>query len=172
MEATNSMPRPTKSLNPVDRLGVYKHLDDIPKRYRLHHHANAYDGSDTWQEFCDKYEYQQASHERYEEEVDRVGDHWRAFMREQSQHHALATPADVEAWCTELLSELSLRRAYDYWLRVNRFYQWLQWHADHPHVYNPVMMAAADGDSTGEIWAWKAEQTRERREEYRGETDE
>jgi hypothetical protein len=161
------MPRPTKSLDPGDRLGVYKRLADVPTRYRLSNHARAYEERDVWQEFCEEYEYAQGSHARYEEEVDRVGDCWKAHMAEQERHHALAQPADVEAWCADLLADGSTRRAHDYWLRINRFYNWLRWHTEHPHVYNPALMAAVEGEATGEVWTWKAEQTRERREHYR-----
>lgn len=163
------MPRPTKSLDPVDRMGVYKSLSEVPDRYRLTNHSAAYEGRNVWQEFCEEYEYAQGDHERYEEEVDRAGDRWREFMADRGRHHALATPGDVEAWCVELRrgENSSLRRSHDYWLRVNRFYDWLKWHTEHPHVYNPVLMAAAEGGVAGEVWEWKAEQTREARERYR-----
>ncbi len=161
------MARPTKSLDPTDRLGVYKRLSEVPDRYLLSNYAAAYDGRDVWHEFCAEYEYAQADHDRYVEEVDRAGDRWREFMTHRGRHHALATPDDVEAWCADLLASKSTRRAYDYWLRINRFYDWLQWHTDHPHRYNPALMAAVEGDATGEVWVWKAERTRGRRERYR-----
>lgn len=163
------MPRPTKSLDPLDRLGVYKSLEEVPDRHRLATHAAAYEGRDVWHEFCVEYEYAQGDHDRYEEEVDRVGDSWREFMTDRDRHHALATPADIEAWCVHRrkAKDSSRRRLHDYWLRVNRFYDWLLWHTDHPHVYNPVLMAAADGGVAGEVWEWKAERTREAREQYR-----
>lgn len=110
------MARPTKSLDPTDRLGVYKRLSDVPDRYRLSNHAAAYEGRDVWHEFCTEYEYAQADDNRYEEEVDRAGDRWQGFTAERGRHHALATPDDVEAWCVDLLSNRSTRRTYDYWL--------------------------------------------------------
>jgi len=163
------MARPTKSLDPVDRMGVYKSLSEVPDRYRLANHSAAYEGRDVWQEFCKEYEYAQGDHERYEEEVDRAGDCWREFVDDRGRHHALATPDDVEAWLVDLRRDgnTSLRRLHDYWLRVNRFYDWLKWHTEHPHVYNPLLMAAAGGGLTGEVWEWKAEQTREARERHR-----
>jgi hypothetical protein len=154
-----------KSLDPADRLGVYKRLSDVPSRYRLYHHADAYAGRETWQEFCEAYEYAQGSHARYEEEVDRAGDRWQSHMRTRDRHHALATPDDVEAWCADLLDSTSVRRSYDYWIRVNRFYDWLLWHNDHPHVYNPALMATVDGDAAGRVWRWKARQNRQARAE-------
>jgi hypothetical protein len=163
------MPRPTKSLDPSDRMGIYKTLSEVPARYRLHHHADAYAGRDVWQEFCEEYEYAKGDHERYKEEVNRAGDCWREFMDDRGRHHALTTPDYAEGWLVDLRREgsTSLRRLHDYWLRVNRFYNWLKWHTEHPHVYNPLLMAAADGGLTGEVWEWKAEQTREARERHR-----
>ncbi|QGA83706.1 hypothetical protein [Halomicrobium sp. LC1Hm] len=166
------MTHPKKSLDPADRLGVYKRLSDVPSRYRLHHHAEAYESRDTWQEFCEEYEYKQGSHDGYEAEVDRAGSDWKNHMATSDRHHALATPEDVEAWCANLLADKSERRTYDYWLRVNRFYDWLQWHSEHPHVYNPVLMAAVVGDATKRVWRWKARQNRQSRAEYRRQKDE
>ena len=157
--------RRIKSTNPADRMGVYKCLNDVPDRYRLHHHATAYEGRDVWQEFCEKYEYEQAGEwDRYEEFVDRAGRKWQTHMTDRGRHHALAIPADVEAWTAILLNEYSLRYAYDNWIRVERFYGWLQWHSEHPHVYHPFLMAAADGGAAGQVWQKKAERHREHRE--------
>lgn len=162
------MSHPKKSLDPMDRLGVYKRLEDVPNRYRLYHHADAYEDTDTWQEFCDEYEYSQANHARYEEEVDRAGDRWKAFMADRGRHHALAVPEDVVVWCDDLLTDTSDRRAYDYWLRVNRFYDWLMWHSEHPHVYNPVLMATMCGTPAARVWEYKVRENRLSRRAYRG----
>lgn len=159
--------QPRKSLSPTDRLGVYKRLAEVPDRYRLHHHADAYEDRDTWQEFCDEYEYAQGEGSDYEMEVDRVGDRWKAFMDECERHHALARPKDIDNWCAELRESFSVRRAYEHWLRVNRFFNWLQWHTEHPHVYNPAMLAAAGDSDTRVLWEWRATQNRKRRKEYR-----
>lgn len=161
------MTRPTKSLDPDDRMGVYKRLSDVPDRYRFSFHEESYEGRDVWQEFCDDYEHEQGTYGRYEKEVDLVGDHWKTFMTGRGRHHALATPKDVESWCSDLLSEMSTRRSHDYFLRVRRFYDWLQWHTEHLHVYNPALMAAAEGEAAGEVWEYNVRRTRERRERYR-----
>ncbi|MFC6826519.1 hypothetical protein [Halopelagius fulvigenes] len=160
------MTHPTKSLDPHDRLGVYKTLKEVPSRYRFYHHADAYEGEDTWQEFCEEYEYEQGNHARYEEEVDRAGDYWKNHMDGRERHHALAMPDDVVTWCADLLDGGSERRAYDYWLRVNRFYDWLQWHSEHPHRYNPALMATLTGDAAHRVWRWKARENRNNRAEY------
>lgn len=159
-KATGSYPR--KSLHASDRMGVYEELDKVPDQYRLYHHADAYAGRDTWQAFCEAEEYAQGNDEHVQE-VDRVGDRWKAFMAERGRHHALATPADVDAWCDALRDRFSQRRAFEHWIRVNRFYDWLQWHAEHPHRYNPAMMAAANGEVASALWEYWKMMLRERR---------
>lgn len=150
-------------------MGAYTSLSAVPDRYRLSNHSAGYKGRNVWKEFCVEYEYAQGDHERYEEEVDRVGDCWCDFMNNRSRHHALARPADIEAWCVELREEkaLSVRRVADYWLRVHRFYDWLMWHTEHPHLYDPSLMAVVNGGIAGEVWAHRTERTREAREKYR-----
>lgn len=163
------MSRPTKSLDPTDRMGIFKSLSEVPSRYRLANHNAAYRGRNVWQEFCDEYEYSQGNYDRYTEEVDRVGDHWLEFMQDRGNHHALATPDDVEMWCAKIYREedMSLRRSHDYWLRINRFYEWLKWHTDHPHVYNPALLAVNKGQVASKIWDKKVEKVRNARRKYR-----
>ena len=163
--------RRTKPSDPKKRMGLYKTLDDVPGRYRLYRFADAYAGEDTWQAFAEQHEYPRVS-ERQQTEVDRAGDHWKAFMAERDRHHALATPEDVEAWCADLLAGKSLRRSHDYFLRVRRFYDWLQDEVQHDHRHHPVLMAASEGEAARRIWRYKTRQTRQRREEYRRQTDE
>lgn len=158
------MTRPTKPLAATDRLGVYKHLADVPDRYRLERHAEAYTGADTWSAFCDAHEYSKGESEDFRRKVDRAGVHWRDFVEERQPHHAIATPADVEAWSAELLDEFTLSTAYKYWIRVEHFFRWLMWHTEHPHVYHPVLMAVCEFDAAAtEVWAWKTDNVRRRR---------
>lgn len=160
------MSRPKKSLKAADRMGVYKRLDDVPDRYRLYQYADAYKGRDVWGEFCIKYEYDRGNHDRYEQEVNRHGRSWCEFMEGQDRHHALATPADVEAWSAHLVESKAPRTAEGYWSRIRRFYDWLQWHIDYPHVYNPAMMAAANGDAAAIIWSEKVNTNIKSRQQY------
>lgn len=78
-------------------------------------------------------------------------------------HHALASPDDVEAWCGTLLDSKTRSTSYNYWVRVRRFYDWLQWHVDHPHCYNPVLMAVVEGEASSEIWEQKLDKWRRAR---------
>jgi hypothetical protein len=157
------MSRPTKTLDARERLGVYKRIEDVPDRYRLYQHADAYAGRDVWAEFCEQHEYAKGDSDSFKRKVDRAGDLWRAFM-DGRRHHALATPGDVDGWSRELLDEYTHNTAYKYWIRVEHFYRWLQWHTEHPHVYHPALMAAAEHDATGEIWENKVGHVTQKRE--------
>lgn len=158
-----------KSLAVSDRLGVYKRLSDVPHRYRLHHHEDAYRDRDVWQEFCDQHEYAQSEAAQFRMEVDRVGRRWKSFMDSCGRHHALAEPKDVDVWIGDLRDSYSIRTVYEHWSRVNRFYDWLLWHANHPHVYNPALMAAGLPSDTNVVWEWWKTQIRQRRADYRRE---
>lgn len=158
--------RRRKSLDPTDRLGVYKRFEEVPTHNRLEQYAEKYHKRDVWCEFCTDHEYQQGNSDGYLRAVDRAGKHWLAHMERQERHHALATPDDVEAWCGSLIDDKSLATAYNYWVRIKRFYNWLVWHVDHPHVYDPVLMAAAAGGAAGQIWDKKVQKWQKARARY------
>ncbi len=144
--------RRTKSRDAIDRVGIYTRIGDVPGIHRLSRHQPTYQGRDTWSEFCEEYEYGRGSGLRYNEAVDRAGSHWLEHMDELQCHHALATPTHVERWCRRLLDNKSAATAYNYWVRVKRFYDWLLWHTNHPHRYSPVMLAVVAGGAAGDIW--------------------
>lgn len=152
------MSRGGLATDPERRMGVYKRLADVPDRYRLHRFAAAYDGRDVWTEYVEEQIATRDLGEWFRDEVGRVGRRWKAHMDERGRHHALATPDDVEAWAASLVDDLALTTAYEkYWMRVEDFYWWLQFHTEHPHRYHPVLMAAADGEASGEVWAYKVQ---------------
>jgi hypothetical protein len=152
-------------------MGVFKHLSDVPERYRLHRYATDYEGRDVWTEFCETHQYAQGSSERYQEAVDRTGEHWQAHMKQRERHHALATPEDVETWCRTLVDGKALSTAYNYWVHVRQFYAWLQWHTEHPHVYDPVLIAVTTGSAAGQIWEQKLQKWNSARERYQENND-
>lgn len=138
---------------PSERLGVYKHLDDVPAHYRLQTYRDRYGGVDVLERFLTEHLFERYSSDRFVEDARRAARRWKTHMASQGRHHALATPADVEAWCGDLVDQYVLRTAYNsYWVRIERFYRWLRWHTDHPHVYNPMLMAAAEYPAAGSIW--------------------
>ena len=146
------MSLPTKSRDAADHLGVYKCLSDVPDHYRLYQYADSYADRDVWGEFCDEYEYERGTTAQYKQKIELHRRSWCTFMADQGRHYALATPDDVEAWSAQLIQSKSLGVSNEYWRRIRRFYDWLQWHVDHPHVYQPVVMAAANGDAAATIW--------------------
>lgn len=146
--------RPPKPDDPRGRMGVYKSIDDVPDRYRLRNNSAAYNGRDVWETWQAKRTAENPS-DGFRRYIDLARRRWKSHMNDRGRHHALATPDDVESFFDWILNEKewTLETAYQpYFLKVSKFYKWLQWHTDHPHRYNPVLMAAANGDATGEVW--------------------
>lgn len=138
--------------SPQDRLGVFKALPDVPDSRRFHQYARTYSERDTW----GAYRATVSLSDTMSEEWQRFIRRWKTHMDEQGRHHALATPADVEAWSVALLGRFGVDRSYQHWNVIEGFYDWLKWHTDHPHAYNPFHMAANDLDSAArEIWSYK-----------------
>jgi len=168
------MSRPTKSLNPILRMGVYKDISEVPEKHRFINFVEEYQHMDIWGSFCQKYEYSKGNYDQFEQIINKIGNCWQDFMNSRQHHYAFATPDDIEAWCVELRQarEMSTRQIHDHWLRLYRFYDWLLWHVDYPHTYNPSLMAAANGGVVGDVWECKVERTREARERYRNKNNE
>lgn len=150
------------SSNPEDRLGVYKCIDGVPTHHRLHQHAEGYRGRDVWKEYVEETNlYGRYDSARFKPATTRAVASWKTHVEERGRHHALATPADVNTWCTELLASRNNRTVYNhYWTRLAAFYEWLRWHTAHPHTYDPFLMAAheyTDG-AAGRVWAGKVKQ--------------
>jgi hypothetical protein len=136
-------------------MGVYKRLAQVPDRYRLSRYTDTYERRDIWAEYVDE-AIPDDRGKRFMDDTERIERRWKAHMESRGRHHALATPADVEQWCVWLVTEFSIGHAYEpYWCRVEKFYEYLYWHTDHPHVYNPFFMAAAEHPAAGQIWEEK-----------------
>lgn len=137
---------------PTDRLGVFKDLSDVPDRRRLYQYGSTYGGKDTWSDYRAEYDLS----DRMSEEWERFSRRWKDHMEDRGRHHALATSEDVETWSEWLLSQFSIDRSYQHWNVIEGFYDWLKWHTEHPHTYNPFHLAArTDGSSAREIWNYK-----------------
>lgn len=147
---------PGKSKHATDRMGVYKRLDDVSDRHRLHHHADAYEGRDVWHEYLTDHLYPDGD---IPQKKRRFGDRWKDHTSEQGRHHALATPEDVETYSVSLLDQYAIYTAAKYWTNIERFYGWLQEHTEHPHLYHPFLMAADEYDAAGRIWDQKVRRT-------------
>lgn len=149
------MPR-TQSPDPHVRTGVYKHLADVPAERRLERFDAAYAGRDVFDEFLTEHLFEKFDSDRFTENCRLVERRWKEHTQHRGCHHALARPMDVELWMSDLLGRVSLNTAYNtYWTKLERFYRWLQRHPDHPHSYNPVLMAAGTYEAAGVIWEKK-----------------
>lgn len=162
--------RPRLSNEARDRMGVYKRISDVPDRYRLGNHEAAYEGRDVWAEYfeakTEKFD-TKSTRNRYE----KAGRYFKTFMSEVGRHHALATPEQIEGFLVALRDGEVGRQShsrklqtvyFEYFQPVEEFYTWLEWHADHPHVYHPVLMAVVEGGYARDVWNRKLEQNDKR----------
>lgn len=141
----------SKPTDPRQRMGVYTSLESVPSMYRLESYAEAYEHRDLWREFVEAERLPASARE--EQRLERFGREWSAHTA--PRHHAFARPADVESWMADLLDEYAIATVYDRWMRLEAFYSWLQWHAEFPHRYNPVLMAAVEGAAGRTLWNHK-----------------
>lgn len=149
-----------ETTDPRERMGVYKRFDEVPSRHRLHHHAAAYEGHDVWADFEEEELAPKYDSDRFWRDTRLAEERWKAHMKKGGRHHALAVPEDVEAWNENLLDRYQVSWAWKHVLRVEQFYDWLVWHTEHPHVYNPVLMAVVEHEdgASGELWGHKVSQ--------------
>lgn len=162
--------RPRLSNEARDRMGVYKRIEDVPAKYRLRNHEPAYEGRDVWGDYyaekTEKFD-TKSTRDRYE----KAGRYFETFMSEVGRHRALATPGQIEAFLVALRDgeigrhnhTRNIQTVYfEYFQPVEEFYTRLQWHADHPHVYHPVLMAVVEGGYALDVWNRKLEQNDKR----------
>lgn len=145
------------SRDPADRMGVFKRYADVSPRYRLGRLAASYADRDVWAEYAETEGIFETS-DRQRQDRERAIESWKQHMADRGQHHALATPEDVNEWCESLLADRKPKTVYNpYWITLAQFYDWLMYHTEHQHVYNPFLMAAveyADGP-VGAVWEAK-----------------
>lgn len=141
------------SSDPARRIGVYKQFSEIPHEHRLESYSERYAGRDVWGEFLVEVFFPRHNSYQTQQEARRTGRKWRAVMDDNGRPPALARPADVEEFCALVLEEVNPLTAYKtYWSKLEQFYEWLCWHTDHPHSYNPVLLAASEHEAAREIW--------------------
>lgn len=150
------------SIDPNDRMGVFKEIDEVPTRYRFHQFSNRYDGQDVWEEYLEYYLSTRGDSSSKRNRADRAIRRWKSLMNDVDRHYALAHPRDIEKFSTVLLREYEPNYGYDcYWSQIERLYTWLLWHRDHPHRYHPFWMAAAKFEASSEMWNVKMLRPRE-----------
>jgi len=149
-----------KGVRPEQYAGVFQLFSEIPERYRLATYADQYKDEDTWMEYVEdvlKPEHKPVS-EHLQKTIRLGGSSWLEHMDSMGRHHALATPEDVEAWCENLLDERKVRTAYEnYYIRIYQFYNHLVSVKGHPHVYNPLLIAAVEYETARRVWMYRIE---------------
>lgn len=141
--------------DPEPRAGLYKRIEQVPDHQRLEVYEHAFEGRDCWAEYIAVTGLvQKGVSERRQLYLERTEQRWKSFMQERGTHHALCTPADAEAYATCLIEEFSLTRstAAEYWADIERFYRWMFHDAEYPHRYHPFVMAAANYETSSDLW--------------------
>lgn len=144
---------------PEEYLGVYKTLGDVPtvRRFDAMNPAS-FPHENPWDAHWDDWPHSKS--ESTEQKNARAKREWTNFMNEQGRHYALADPEHVETWARSLLLNGGRGRedgrkpivAYRFYLRpVASFYDWLMYHTEYRHAYNPVYMAASIPGSSARI---------------------
>lgn len=145
---------------PAGADGVFKSIDEVSNRYRLSNFSKQFGDRDVWKAYTDDILDDDCS-EGHWERAERAGRRWKEHMAKRGRHHALATPDDVDVYFETVLETNALRTAYmPYWVRLNEFYDWLLWHTEYPHVYQPVLMAAANGEHVPRLWEFIIDEVR------------
>lgn len=133
-------------------MGVCKQLDDVPSHHRFRRYRETYEGRDVWDEFEEAKD-DAFDSEHFRQSFRKAARTWKEHLASRGRHHALGTPRDIETWCADLVVDRTLDTVYkEYWVRLEEFYRWLQWHPDHPHIYNPALMAAANHEIARAVW--------------------
>lgn len=165
-------------LDPAGRMGVFKRLADVPARYRLDAHSDAFEARESATghpgappSILEEYRATgalDAGSERLQADWNRAVRSWRAHTEARGVHYAAASPEDVETWLAGLMdgsapgtarrNKRSVNTVYNlYFVVLEQFYDWMLWSTEYPHVYNPVLMACAEypDGAAGAVWTEK-----------------
>lgn len=149
-----------KGIQPEQYAGAFQQYEDIPDRYRLETYSQQYSGDDTWQQYRDGVFLPEHDYSNHAQKTARTaGNSWLDHMSEQGRHHALATPSDVDDWTQNLLNgERTRRHCYEhYFVRILQFYEHLKTSYQHPHLYNPLLLAAIEYEATRHLWMYRVD---------------
>jgi hypothetical protein len=137
----------------VDAPCAYPSLDRVPEEKRLRQYSSEFEGRDVWKEFYNKQIEGHGYSQSHKSRVQRCEEVWKEACQEHGRHHALATPAIVQSWCYDLLDGRTQGTVREHYLvYINRFYVYLMWNANYPHLYNPVQFAINDDSTVAEVW--------------------
>lgn len=141
--------------DPLNNLGVFKNTEAVPDPYHLSTFSMQFEGRDVWAEWMESEKDDLAESTR-KYKYGRAEKLWKPYMEDRGRHHALANPSDVESFLADQLDQVQKETVWNTrYDQLYQFYHWLAFHADYPHVYNPVLMAAADGGAAQEMWDYR-----------------
>jgi len=134
-------------------LGVFKTLEDVPARYYLENYTSDLTSEDAWNKY-DAEELAGLSAHTRRYVYGKAYREWQNYCDEHDVHPALADPQDIEEHLAEQRNEMAkLKTVHDARFRpLFRWYRWMQYHADYPHRYNPVVMAVLLRGAVHDIW--------------------
>ena len=142
-----------KGTKPEQYAGPFQEYATIPERYRLGTYVSHYKDDETWARYRDEVLLEQTDSAYMQDSARTAGASWCEHMDEEGRHHALATPAQVDRWCQNLRDGRNTRTCYEhYYVRIYQFYDYLKTNRKHPHIYNPLLLAAIEYEATREIW--------------------
>lgn len=143
-----------KGTKPEQYAGAFQYYAEIPARYRLDTYTSHYQGEDTYDRYVEETYLPENNSERTLSRLKRARFSWFQHMEDRGRHHALATPEDAEIWCQKLLNaDRAVRTCYDYYYNmIYQFYDYLKFNHQHPHLYNPLLLAAVHNESARKIW--------------------
>lgn len=142
-----------KGTSPEEYAGAMQHFDEIPERYRLETYTGQYRGDNTWERYVDEVLLEEKDSDRIRQTARLGGNSWLEHMADRPRHHALASPEDVNEWCEMHLGERTRKTIYEYYfVRVYDFYEHLKHSNQHPHLYNPFLLAAIEFEATRSVW--------------------
>lgn len=146
-----------KGTKPEQFAGPFQDYDQIPTRYQLGTYSSIYRGKEIWEDYKENVLFEEHDSEYIRKTARIAGNSWLDHFEQRSKHHALATPTDVEMWCQKLRNGNRARRTcYEhYFIRIYNFYKYLKQSRRHPHLYNPLLLAAIEFDTTREIWMYR-----------------
>lgn len=146
-----------KGTKPEQFAGAFQQYSEIPSRYRLETYSGQYQGRDTWMCYRDQVLLEEHDSKHMRQAARKAGDSWLTHMEKQGRHHALATPQDANSWCQKLLDGDRVRRTcYEhYFVRIYQFYDYLKENHLHPHLYNPLLLAAIEYEAARDIWMYR-----------------
>lgn len=150
-----------KPTTPEAHAGIFQQYSDIPVRYRLETYASQYKHDETLDRYLEQVYFEDESEVSgsMRRRAYRFRNSWMDHMGERDRHHALATPEDVDTWCQMLLEHCTARTSYKtYYCRVYNFYEHLKGSYRHPHLYNPLLLAAIEFEPTHEIWSHRVKE--------------